>query len=253
MSHYAPRIAGSIAAFAELSTAVFSSLPPNPTPPIVVDPSRRVLYRLRSPSDARLRQCLRQRPERPGHRPALRPGRFGPELPIEIWRNNGDGTFENRTADVLDSVVTTRDTNNVFVADLNGDGIDDIFIADQGFEVFQPGGGFVLAGARNKLVLSGPDGRLRDASSTLPIAYDAFNHYSAMVDFNGDGCLDFLITELGTTIAAKSNVYLLLNDCAGRFSKVTDVLPAEIRERERFDDCLRLRDRLPERLSCQRG
>ena len=53
-----------------------------------------------------------------------------------------------------------------------------------------------------------------------------------MADFNGDGCPDFLITELGALPnLPMSGVYILLNDCHGHFSKITDTLPPQIVEK----------------------
>jgi hypothetical protein len=212
---------GPVASFAELTPAVFSSLPPT-----TIQETTPTLSAVFPYSTPRLlgwgNVCGNHRNDIVAA-PSF--GSGGPPIPIEIWCNNGDGTFANRTADVLADTVATHLANNVFVADLNGDGIADIFIVDQGWEIpNQP-----LAGSTNHLLLSGPDGKLHDASATLPVQYNAFNHVSAMADFNGDGCPDFLITELGS-FTLPNGVYILLNDCLGHFTKVTSTLPIEIVE-----------------------
>jgi len=151
----------------------------------------------------------------------------GPAISVEFWRNNGDGTFSNKSTDILSAPITTESVNNVFVADLNSDGRDDVFLVDGGWEL--PGKPF--GGARNKLLLSGPDGKLTDASASLPVSYVNYNHKSAMADLNGDKCLDFVITEIGTPSERRIGIYFLMNDCLGRFTKVLDQIPIGIPER----------------------
>ena len=218
---------GVVASFAELTPAVFSNLSPTTIQHGTRDPNKQFFLPYGFPRTYGYGNLLRN------HRNDLvvAPNFFttGPELPIEIWGNTGDGSFTNRTSDVLADTVTTQNVNNVFVSDLNGDGIDDIFIVDAGYEVLP---GQPAPGSRNKLLLSGPDGKLHDASATLPVQYNAFNHVSAMADLNADGCPDFVITELGNAILSHTGVYVLMNDCRGHFSKVTSTLPIEIVEKD---------------------
>lgn len=81
-----------------------------------------------------------------------------PFFPIEIWLNNGDGTFRSGAAEVIDGVIpTTRAVNNVIIADFNGDGRKDVLLVDSGIKSAvadgRPDGGGI-----NTLLLSQPNG-----------------------------------------------------------------------------------------------
>lgn len=95
------------------------------------------------------------------------------------------------------------------IADFNGDGLNDVFVAAQGFDA-RP-----FPGEQNVLLLSSPAG-LTDASLThLPLQND-MAHGAASADLDSDGDLDILVM----TNAGKARVlpHLLRNDGAGQFS-----------------------------------
>jgi len=82
---------------------------------------------------------------------------------IEFLLNDGKGNFSVGTTDVLsgeNSVV--MEPREVVLADFNGDGRTDIFIADQGMDT-DP-----FPGHQNTLVLSALDGKMMDATDKLP-------------------------------------------------------------------------------------
>lgn len=149
-----------------------------------------------------------------------------PELPPQVWRNKGDGTFELATERFLaPPVPTIGSLNNLFLADFNGDGQLDIFVVDQGLEYPVP-----FPGGRNKLLLSGSDKLLHDMSSTVPPNYVAFNHVSSMGDVDGNGCPDIIDTNLGGPQFMTHGTYILYGDCKGGFMKSMMGLPQAIRE-----------------------
>jgi hypothetical protein len=150
-----------------------------------------------------------------------------PELPVRVWLGQGDGTFVDGTNDVLADVVTTGFANGAALADFNSDGRADVFIFDQGIEYPDA---FHFPGARNKLLLSGPDGRLHDASANIPVDYNAFSHPSSVADLDGNGCVDVVVTQLGGAILPTRGTYVLFGDCHGGFTKSTALLPPEIAE-----------------------
>lgn len=153
-----------------------------------------------------------------------------PSLPIEIWINNGDGTFANRTADWIEGPVTlTGFTISMQVADFNGDGRPDIFVSDSGQELWDCST-TQCPGALNHLLLSGRDGKLRDASAGLANnASQRFNHVvSAVADLDGDGRPDIAVPNLGETSKLGDGVVLHLNRGDGSFADASAAVSDEV-------------------------
>ncbi len=104
---------------------------------------------------------------------------FEPRLPPRFLLNTGGGRFEDSTSEIIDGAMPTVSVaTSTFIADFNGDGRADVFFVDQGLEdklANDPG----FDGSRNTVLLSQPDGRLKDTtSSSLRINETAFNHVS---------------------------------------------------------------------------
>ena len=72
------------------------------------------------------------------------------------------------------------------IADFNGDGIDDFFIADHGLDT-QP-----FPGAQNMLVMSSPNGLQNVSTTHIPQITD-MSHGAAGGDLDGDGDIDVVI------------------------------------------------------------
>ena len=92
----------------------------------------------------------------------------------------------------------------VVIADFNNDGRPDIFIADTGYD-HSPGPGF-----HNTLVLSTPNGKLREATANLPPQV-RFTHSATTADVNADGSLDLYIGSIYTE-SHDEPPEILLND-----------------------------------------
>ena len=152
---------------------------------------------------------------------------FDPSLPLQIWLNRGGGAFEEATAEIIDGPIPlTGMVMNIFVADFNGDGVKDILLIDWGREL---GPVSEFPGGENVLLLSQPNGKLRNVSPThLPRVGRALNHVSQMVDLNGDGAPDVVITKFGGE-AGMGGVVPLMNDGQGHFTERPDLLPDDIR------------------------
>jgi hypothetical protein len=150
-----------------------------------------------------------------------------PELPIQIWLNDGAGGFTDGTTSLIEGAIpTTGSVNSIFIRDFNGDGRPDILIIDQGLEDTNsdnPG----FDGALNKILLSQPNGRLIDATGTsFPGQPRRFNHVSAIGDIDGDGSIDIALANLGGPRLPPPGVVMLLNDGRGVFGEVGG-LPAD--------------------------
>ncbi|WP_167758638.1 FG-GAP-like repeat-containing protein [Zemynaea arenosa] len=152
----------------------------------------------------------------------------GPKLPLEIWRNKGDGVFVQSASTLIDGdVPLTGSVNAIFVADFNRDGKPDIFLVDQGLEDKDCGKG--CDGATNIVLMSQPTGKWKDVSSTLPGNSNSFNHVSSMGDVNGDGLPDIVIARLGGTLVEGEGVVIYASKGDGTFSReTTSLLPDEV-------------------------
>lgn len=130
---------------------------------------------------------------------------------------NGAGGFTLATE--LQFPISTLKTvhpREVVFADLNGDKIPDIYIADHGFDAAP------FPGQQNLLYLSNASGTWRNATSSLPQVSD-FSHGASAGDINGDGFLDLVVGNVPQP--NPFNPYLLLNDGSGRFTLNDTALP----------------------------
>ena len=129
-----------------------------------------------------------------------------------ILLNNGDYTFEVAKGDRPSSVHPRE----VLLADFNGDGMNDFFIADHGYDA-PPHPGW-----NNQLLLWTSEGYI-DASDRLPPDPTGFSHNAAVGDVDGDGDVDILVANNGGEFIP--GPYFLLNDGAGYFTSNTSLLP----------------------------
>lgn len=155
-----------------------------------------------------------------------------PLLPCEFWLNRGSGRFEIATSEVVTGTLgLPGGVNSILIADFNGDGRPDVFLATQGIEDpdrSQPDS-FT---AHNRVLLSQTDGKLLDTTNAS-LASDTmgFHHPSAMGDINGDGSVDIAICGLGGTGGGRpmpAGIYFLMNDGHGKFTRTVTGLPQEI-------------------------
>jgi hypothetical protein len=148
----------------------------------------------------------------------------GPRLPVEVWINNGDGTFRVATADwIVGAVPTTAFATSILNADFNLDGRDDIFIADSGLEerdcAVDP-----CDGAQNTLLLSTTDGRLTNATSSLPLPANNpwFNHVTTGAgDFDGNGLPDVVVPRFNDKANTGDGVAVFSSSAPGVFQEVS--------------------------------
>jgi hypothetical protein len=138
-------------------------------------------------------------------------------FPVVVLLNQGNGTFVDQTSSVFDGAPPqTMDARRVVVADFNGDGRPDVFIADEGQDVIPN------LGHQNTLILSAPGRKLVDATANLPQRSD-FSHALAVGDVNGDGSPDLFVGNLGD-----ANSSILLNDGHGHFHDEPNGIPADL-------------------------
>lgn len=128
-----------------------------------------------------LRHCT----DAAGRREYCTPSVF-PPLHDLLWRNEGDGTFTDVSAE-LGLAAGPQPGLGVGVADLTGDGRDDLFVANDG--------------APNQLWTWDGD-RLRDVAPQWGVAFNAMGESEAgmgvvVMDLGADGRFDLHLTHLG--------------------------------------------------------
>jgi hypothetical protein len=142
-------------------------------------------------------------------------------FPVGILLGDGRGGFSDGSSLWQSDVPRTEHGRQILIADFNGDGRNDIFIADHGYDASP------FPGHQNTLALSTPNGKLVDATSTLPLE-SGFTHSAAAADVNGDGAVDLYVGNLCCGDGTPPE--LLLNDGTGHFTRRLDLLPAQIED-----------------------
>ncbi len=132
-------------------------------------------------------------------------------FPVTLALNDGHGGFTDGSSLWSGPAPRVQHPRNVVFADFNRDGRTDFFIADHGYDAAP------YPGYQNTLVLSTPDGHLRNATANLPQQYD-FTHSAAAADVDSNGTIDLVAMNLCCDGPGPS---LLLNDGTGFFRAVS--------------------------------
>jgi hypothetical protein len=141
--------------------------------------------------------------------------RFDAQAPIFLV-NKGQGKLVDETSQLFDGPPPLVEFDReLVVADFNGDHRPDIFIGDTGLDnqAVNPG----YPGQQDRLILSTPEGKWRDASEDLP-QQRSFTHSAAAADVNGDGHVDIFENNLGCCGRDRVPAEILLNDGSGHFT-----------------------------------
>ena len=139
-------------------------------------------------------------------------------IPIQILLNNGHGGFFDGTSQVITGPIPrTVMPRKIIIADFNGDGKPDIFIADHGYDAAP------FPGAQSTLLLSTPDGHYVDATANLPQEL-AFTHSATAADIDGSGHVAIYMGNIHGQL--QIGPQLLLNDGTGHFTISNGRLPA---------------------------
>lgn len=136
--------------------------------------------------------------------------------PFMIWIQAPDGQF-NPDPQIIRINGSCVHSRTPIVADFNGDGHPDVFVACHGKDS-DP-----FPGETNKVMLSQPDGTYIVSTPTPDVG---FFHGAAAADLNGDGRVDVLLANSQNP----QSVTALINTGGGHFrSSRTPVLPKALR------------------------
>jgi hypothetical protein len=138
---------------------------------------------------------------------------------MQLALNRGGGRFLDGAKSLFEgSVPRTQGGGRLVIADFNNDGRPDVYYADSGAEAAPNPPGF-----HDTLVLSTPNGKLKDATANIPQFHD-FTHSAAAADVNGDGSIDLYVGNLGGGSLCCAPM-LWLNDGGGHFQVASGLLP----------------------------
>ncbi|WP_322994856.1 VCBS repeat-containing protein [Castellaniella sp.] len=120
---------------------------------------------------------------------------------------------------ILSIIPTAIHAREMFIGDLNKDGIDDFYSANHGYDA-PP-----FPGEPNTLMLSS-GGQLVNNSAHVPRS--AFSHSVTGGDIDNDGDIDLFIGVLGRNWSGDFGPYFLINDGTGQFTTNDNIVPASI-------------------------
>jgi hypothetical protein len=136
---------------------------------------------------------------------------------LDILLNDGNGSLALATSGIfVGTIPAVQHPRQVILADLNGDGVADIYVADHGYDAHP------FPGYQNTLALSAPNGKVQDATGNLPQQRD-FTHSACAADIDDDEDVDLYVGN----IWGQNDIdpQILLNNGSGRFTVGENRLP----------------------------
>ena len=131
------------------------------------------------------------------------------DQPIQILLNNGSGGFVDGSSIVDGSLPMVAHPQQIIVADLQGNGRLDIFVADHGYDAYP------FPGHQQRLMEWNGNNHLYDATAALPQEL-SFTHRATVGDIDHNGSLDLFYANLPSDHTPPPQ--LLTNNGAGAFT-----------------------------------
>lgn len=150
--------------------------------------------------------------------------------PVLAFRNDGSGVFTEATQEVFAGYpVVTYNGYHYAIEDFNGDGLEDLFIADAGqdhppYENGPPNGG------QSRMLIQNNAGQLIDETTQRLPQKRAWTHNVAAGDIDRDGDVDLYLCNIwGPDVGPE----FYINDGTGFFSEDSSRIPSVIANRQR--------------------
>jgi len=142
-----------------------------------------------------------------------------PALPCAAFRNDGKGNFSDVTPQVLGPNPPKFETARDYcIADFNGDGRADVFIANTGECAGCATNAGVQNGGQSALLIQTSDGRLEDVTAAAGLPQQRmFTHNVACGDVDGNGTVDIYLANLNSA-GYSGGPQIWLNDGQGHFT-----------------------------------
>ncbi|OIP99265.1 MAG: hypothetical protein AUK35_08195 [Zetaproteobacteria bacterium CG2_30_46_52] len=141
----------------------------------------------------------------------------GITTPVHAYINNGTGVFTQNDAVFNGVQPSVEHARQWLVADFNNDMINDLFVANHGYD--QP----PFLGEKNLLLINDGAGGMTDASVTSLSTASTYTHGASVGDLNGDGFVDLFLNHSLQTDAAKEQ-RLWVNNGDGTFTGANIVI-----------------------------
>ncbi len=144
------------------------------------------------------------------------------EGPVTAFVNDGHGHFSDATSSVFGGPAPTMvdHVRYLRVADFNGDGLMDCFIAGT------DEGAHPTTGGQARILMQKPGGHLADETSTRIPIQPTFTHSLTLDDIDGNGSIDIFMGNIRNEVAPGPNFYV--NDGTGHFTQDTTRIPFKI-------------------------
>jgi hypothetical protein len=148
----------------------------------------------------------------------------GSGQPGTLFIQKKNGQFIQKAEPAFDQDKNSEDAD-VLIADLNGDGFPDLYVASGGYHQYAPEDTLL----QDRLYLNDGKGNFTKANAALP-AMHVSKSCVRMADVNGDGYPDLFVG--GRTIPGRypeiPESYILINDGKGHFKDQTTVVSASL-------------------------
>lgn len=107
-----------------------------------------------------------------------------------FYKKDASGKWVDHTADILKDQTGCITPRKVIVADFNGDGKPDVFVACHAYDQIPVPIGAVQ-GEHPRMLLSQPDGSYKN----IDMGFDCYCHGATAADFDGNGYADIIVTD----------------------------------------------------------